>query len=264
MNKFGLTLLLLTLAALFGCEQSNTFDEAGAQFAPASSMEQRGKNRFLAYEHRISVELEKANFLEVFNQVIDKCVKDTEHQCIVMSSSHNAGDVTYAGIQLRVAPAGVKNYMEFISSSGEISSQSTTAEDLTDVIADTEKRLEMLTRYRAKLEELESDPKNTIDSLIKISSELAEVQTQLEFSQGEKAKLYQRVSQEILHISMQSKVHESSFGPIGEALDEFGENAAEGMSVFITAVAYLLPWIFVLWFVVYMFRVIWRRTRKGS
>lgn len=262
MNIIKLSALILLVLLLAACGQSNSLDEGGAQYASKDLSLQRSKNPFLAYEHRISVEVEKAGLLDTFNKIIDKCVNDTEHQCVVLSSSHKAGSYSYAGIQMRLSPEGVKHYMEFVSAAGEVSSQSTTAEDLTDVIADTEKRLDMLMSYSSKLEQLEQDPNNNIDSLIKISSEMAQVQTQLEYAQGEKAKLYQRTTQDLLNISMQSNQHEAFFDPIADSLDEFGENIAEGISVFITALAYLLPWILALWLVFYVVLVIWRKTRK--
>lgn len=258
-----LSVLLLLAFVLAACEQSASLDEARSQYVSNDLSTQRSKNPFLAYEHRISVGLEKVALLDTFNKIIDKCVNDTEYRCVVLSSSHNAGSYSYASIQMRLSPEGVKHYMAVVSAAGEVSSQSTTAEDLTDVIADTDKRLDMLMSYSSKLEQLEQDPNNNIDSLIKISSEMAQVQTQLEYAQGEKAKLYQRTTQDLLNIDMQSNQHEAFFDPIADALDEFGENIAEGISVFITALAYLLPWIFALWLVFYVVRVIWRKTRKN-
>jgi hypothetical protein len=247
---------------LTACQESASLDEERSRSVGSDLAAQRSKTPFLAYEHNVSVKLEKDDLLDTFNELINRCVNDTEHQCVILSSSHNAGSYSYAGIKMRLSPVGVKQYLEFISAAGEVSSQSTTAEDLTDVISDTEKRLDMLAKYGAKLEQLEQDPNNNIDSLIKISSEMAQVQTQLEYAQGEKAKLYQRTTQDLLNINMQSNQHEAFFDPITEAFDEFGENIAHGISVFITALAYLLPWILALWLVFYTLRLIWRRTHK--
>lgn len=244
------------------CEQSSTSYEAKSGYVVSDLKAQRSKNPFLTYEHRVSVDVDKFQLLDTFTQVIEKCINDTEHLCVVLSSSHNADSYSSASIEMRLSPLGVKHYLEFISSVGEVSSQSTTAEDLTEVIADTEKRLDMLIDYNSKLAQLEKDPNNNIDSLIKISSEMAQVQTQLEYAQGEKAKLYQRTTQDLLNILMQSNQSETFLDPIAGALDEFGENIAEGISAFITALAYLLPWILALGLIFWSVRVIWRKTRQ--
>jgi len=191
------------------------------------------KNKFLAYKHDISITLEKSKLAKVFKSVIDTCTADTEHNCIIMESQLTGGDYAYGIVRLRVSPKGVPKYRKLAADEGDVASETTEAEDLTDAVVDTEKRLEMLASYQAKLKELEKNPNIDIESLIKIASEIAEVQTQIELS---------------------------------EALSSFVSDLSEGLAILITASAYLLPWLIVIGFIVGFIRflIIKRKTKLGE
>lgn len=256
-------LLMLFIACLAGCDQSSTREAPYQMKAAAADFgAQRAKNPFLAYEHSVRLEVDVDKLQSAFDQLINACVSNELGRCAVMQSSIRGGDYGYANIQLRLAPQAVQPFMALLGNTGEITEQSTNAEDLTDVIADSSKRLEMLQSYRDRLQQLEQNPDNTIDSLIKIAAELAEVQTRLEFTQGEKAGLYQRVEQDILNISISAKSEESVLSPIGLALDEFVDNLSEATASLIIFTAYFLPWALAIWVLFFLARLSWRRSRK--
>lgn len=223
---------------------------------------QRSKNKYLAYSHRISVTVETSILTSTFKSVIDTCAEDQEYSCLVMHSEHSGGAYAHGNIRLRVSPKGIPKYTALVAAAGEVEQQSTSAEDLTDAVVDTEKRLEMLSTYQAKLAAIEKSTTINIDSLIKVSAEIAEVQTQIEFAQGEKAKLYQRINMDELTITLQTKENESFISPIGEAFSDFGENLSEGMAIFITALAFLLPWTLLLVVLVWFIRFLWIRGKR--
>jgi len=224
------------------------------------------KNKFLAYKHDISITLEKSKLAKVFKSVIDTCTADTEHNCIIMESQLTGGDYAYGIVRLRVSPKGVPKYRKLAADEGDVASETTEAEDLTDAVVDTEKRLEMLASYQAKLKELEKNPNIDIESLIKIASEIAEVQTQIEFSKGQKAKLYQRVTMDVLTISLNTPRDAYYISPLSEALSSFVSDLSEGLAILITASAYLLPWLIVIGFIVGFIRflIIKRKTKLGE
>lgn len=220
---------------------------------------QRAKTEFLAYTHRIKVEVARSELSSVFNSVLEACIAETEYTCLIMNSKESGGEYAYGQITLRVSPNGVAKYKKMVTDSGSVAQQSMSAEDLTEVVKDTEQRLDMLTAYKTQLQQLEQRPNIDVDALIKLSSELAEVQTQIEYTLGQKAKLYQRINMEVLEITLDSSAHRSFYSPIGDAFSTFGENVSEGLAVFITAIAYLFPWVLLLIFLIWLLRSFWVR-----
>lgn len=261
-------LLVLTLVSFLAACSSKTEEIATDHFSgfdaetPSSLRSQNeptSSNRFLAYEHHLDVKLEKTRVESTFKVLVERCLNDTLYSCSVLNSSQQGGNHVNASLRLRLKSAGVAELSKQAAEGGEIISQSTQADDLANAVADTEKRIEMLTSYRDRLLELEKKPDNDIDSLIKISSELASVQTQLEYTSGEKQRLYQRIELDILNISLHSNYEIAFYEPITEALTSFFENLSEGIAFFIHVIAYLLPWILITFILIVVFRKRWRR-----
>lgn len=263
---FRILILTFIVLALSGCSRDSK--EAAAfdpeYFHSTTQEKQRAKNKYLAYSHKLTVTVERSNLSVVFNKVLDACIEDSETACLVMHSEQSGGDYAYGSIRLRVAPEGISKYKSLVSESGKIEQQSTSAEDLTDSVFDTEKRFEMLKSYQSKLEELEKAPNINIESLIRVASELSEVQTQLEYTQGQKAKLYQRINMEVLNISLDTQKNENFISPIKEALSGFGEDFSEGIAIFITVTAYLIPWLLIVILLVWFMRHLWIRSKRRA
>jgi hypothetical protein len=135
-------------------------------------------------------------------------------------------------------------------------------QDLARAVTDNAKRLDMLRSYQQKLTDLERKGGGGVDGLIKLSKELADVQSELEAATGENAALMERINLDVLKISIFTR-HQQSFGaPIQRALADFSSNLSEGIAGFVTGLAYLLPWGLLLFAVLIIGRKLWRR-RKG-
>ena len=260
MKNTGYTLIIILILFLSGCSESQQFDtSSGNDLVSKNEASQRTKNKYLAYIHSITILTKKEVINSQFNKIIEKCTSDIANQCVILYSSQNSGEYTDSKIKIRLKPEGVSHYINLASNDGEVTSQSSSAEDLTDKIIDNEKRLTMLESYKKKLIKLEDNPKNNIDSLIKISSELSKVQTDLEYTQGKKSELYQRTKMDILNINLSVSGNESFWEPIGYAFSDFSDNFSDGLAVFITSSAYFIPWVFVLFIIIYVIRIILRR-----
>lgn len=259
-------LLFIISFSIFGCssEHSPLSSSKSADLYSPIQEKQESKNKYLAYTHSITVTVEKTELPAVFKTVIDTCTGDVEYNCLIMHSEQSGGNYAYGTIRLRVAPEGIPKYRSLVSASGEVEQQSTTAEDLTDSVMDVEKRLEMLESYQEKLKSLEQNPNINIESLIKVSSEISNVQTEIEYAHGQKAKLYQRINMDVLTIYLQTKENESFISPIGDAISSFGEDLSEGIAIFITAAAYLIPWVILIMFLVLLVRFVWVRSKRGG
>ena len=263
MNYLKYIQFSLMLLTIISCSNESSNDAALFSTHKEASVEseQRKRTEYLAYEHRITIDLPKDNIEKIFDEIISFCVGDLTNKCTILHSSFNTGNYSSSNIQARVLPNGVGPLLSLASKKGNISNKSTDVEDLQDAIVNGEKRLEMLFQYQSRLIELEEKSNSDIESLIKIAHELSQVQSDIEYAEGEKAKLFQRTQMDIVHISLHARSYISFWGPISDSLANFGENLSEGISQAIIAVAYLLPWIVIVLFFLYILRIVWRKTR---
>lgn len=253
------SLLLLTIA---GCsESSDKVSSFSMEKRVSAEPQQRNRTEYLAYTHNITVDLDKDDLTKTFDAIISFCADDTTHQCTMLHSSLNTGDYSSSNIQVRILPNGVAPLLGLASKQGNISNRSTDVEDLQDAIVNGNKRLEMLLQYQTRLNELEQKSSGEIESLIKVVQELSKVQSDIEYAEGEKAKLLQRTQMDIVYISLQTRSYSSFWGPIADSLADFGENLSEGISQAITVVAFLLPWVVIILFLLAVVRFVWRKTR---
>lgn len=257
----GLSLLLL-IFFLNGCESSDNKSIEAPGASMKSELAQRKTNPYLSYEHSLSVELEKAALATKFKALTDQCSADRENNCTLLETDFSGGSYTYARIKLRVAPTGVEKILALAGDNGKITNEMTTVEDLSTQIFDTEKRIKLLQTYQNDLLDLQKQAKGNIDSLIKVSQEIASVQSQLEELSGSSQALMQRVNMDIINIRLSSRNEKAFWTPISDALDEFKGNLAEGIAGAITGVAYLIPWLIVLIVIFFISRFIWRRIKR--
>jgi len=258
-RKFG---IFLVCCCLFACSEKSVAPVAVSVPKQVISKDEQEKSKSLAYVHGLTIELDKSLVTQTHSKIITSCNNDTKYKCVVLSASYNSGDFQSSKISLRTIPSGVAFFSDLASKEGTVSSNSSVAEDLGDKIVDSQKRIEMLEAYLAKLEVLESQPNNNIDALVKIASELSKTQNEIEYAKGKRATLLQRVDMDVLNISLITQSNTSFFGPISNALDDFGVDFSNGISEVIIASAYLIPWIVFLGILFFIFRIGYKLLRK--
>jgi hypothetical protein len=257
MKRLLLPGLILILTS--GCakqEEPAAMAPAASKAAPAAE-----SRSFLAYEHSLSIDVEEQKVAAIFEAGQAACREASEELCTVLESSLSSGRAATAFLKFRAKPNGIKRIVAALSKQAEVTDQSTTAEDLAAPIADAAKKLSMLKDYRSKLEALRGRASNDVDALIKVNRELAQVQSELEATEGSHAHLVQRVETEILKVSVRSIQHRAFWKPIGFAISDFGGNLSRGISSAITGIAFLIPWAVVLLFGVWGSRKLWRRWK---
>lgn len=259
----GLTYLLFFLC-LSGCESSdnNAMESPSADIR--AEFAQRKTNPYLSYEHNLSIQLEKDALAIKYKALTDHCAADRDNNCTILESELSSGNHNYGKIKVRIIPAGVGRFLTLAGNGGEITRESTSVEDLSTQIFDTEKRIKLLKTYQTDLLELQKQAKGNIDSLIKVSQEIANVQSQLEDLSGNNQTLMQRVNMDIINIRLSSQNEDSFWKPISDSLDEFKSNLAEGIAGAITGIAYLIPWSVVLILLFMTFRFCWRKLKTKS
>ncbi|WP_160151539.1 DUF4349 domain-containing protein [Microbulbifer sp. ALW1] len=261
MNLRYLIALLAVTVLVSGCSSSE--DDSSAEFSDIRMGEQqKEKNKYLAYTHRISIDLPVNKVKDRYDELVEWCVDDREFKCMLLDSSLSTSNFVHAKIRVRIVPEGVVPYLTKASDQGSTTEKSTEVEDLAESIVDNQKRLEMLSDYRDKLEALSERSDGDVEALVKIASELAKVQSDLEYSLGKKAHLMQRVEMDVVNLNLFSRSQKSFWRPIGESISEFGSNLSEGISSVITIIAYLIPWTILLSIIVFVARKLWVRRKR--
>ena len=282
--RFGLIWIGLVFLALTGCEKrSDTVPYAAVEqpfglkafysssdaSAPAVAEQamravqgnQRAENS-LAYEHTVSIELPKEVLPNRLKEIQSACRNDAKSGCTLLDVSVSANERVPSGsLRVRLAPGGVEPLVELASKDGEITARNTHAEDLAEAVADTERRLALLTVHRDRLAEFMKDKSLKVEQLITVSRELADVQTQLEQAATTRANLRRRIDTELLTIYLSIPAQDSAAeqSPIFDALRDFGSTLRETFGMVIRFIATLVPWLIVLVPGLILIRWFWRR-----
>ena len=271
----GLLLIALSLNACSKKEESGPGGGASpammaAAPAPAAAesakMADRAEQRFLAYEHRVSLEVDPPQLERLYRELQDTCVNEATWHCTVMDASIQLERDQRGGtahLNLRASPEGVRAMRKRLTDSGGVVSQGTHVDDLGQPIAEVGKRLEMLKNYRASLLDLQRKA-TKVEDLILIAEKLAETQSELEAATGQNTHLMDRVNREVLSIDLSTRqtAARSLWAPIGNALREFLPSLVRASASVIEAVAYLLPWGIVLSVLVALFIKLRRKWRQ--
>lgn len=220
--------------------------------------------RYLAYEHSVQLNADAAKVASVYEAVQAACAAAAADGCVVLRASLSGGQMPGASLQLRAGPAGIRRLTTLLGTQGEIVGQQMNAEDLGGPIEDGERKLAMLKDYRARLEELRGRAANTIDTLIRVNQELAQVQSQIEAQAGTSAHLHQRVDTELLNIQISPRDEASAWRPALNALGSFGANLASGIGAALITLAYALPFGVLLLVPLWCLRRLWRRRRQKA
>jgi hypothetical protein len=216
----------------------------------------------LSREHSVTIDVPETDLDTKFHRVVERCAGDTAHHCTILQSDLSSGQFPLGLIKLRIDPDAVEDLITFASGLGKLEHRSTTVEDLTDAIQDTQSRLEMLTSYRKQLLALQAKAATNVDAAIKIASELSTVQGNLEHAAGEAAYQTRRVTTDVVTLHFSVAEQRAFWRPVREAVQDFLGNLSNGMSQAITAVAYIVPWLFVILPGLYLLRFLWRRRGR--
>jgi len=216
----------------------------------------------LSRQHSVVVDVPEDALEGSFHRVSARCETDAVHHCTILQSDLSTGQYPSGLIKLRIDPGAVEDLIAFASGLGKLEHRSTTVEDLADAIQDTQSRLEMLGNYRKQLLALQSKAATNVDAAIKIASELSTVQGNLERANGEAAYQTKRVTTDVVTINFAVAEQRAFWRPVREAFRDFLGNLSNGMSQAITAVAYIVPWLFVVVPGLYLVRFLWRRRGR--
>ncbi|HPF59012.1 MAG TPA: DUF4349 domain-containing protein [Candidatus Competibacteraceae bacterium] len=258
-SLFHVSVIILISVILAGCSQKTEVmsNPEGDNYAS-----QRKNNKFLAYTHSISIEIAENLIQKKYNDTINACTEATDFKCIIIHTELSAGDYTKGTIQLRVEPKGVNKIIQISTNGGEVTNKSTYVEDLAKPVKDNQKRRIMLETHRDQLIDLQRRPDNDIDSLVKISTELAKIQAELEQAEGENAHLIEKTELDMVNIFFRVEQYESFWKPIIKSIKNFSGSLSKGISETIEAIGYFIPWFITIIIALIFFRFVWRKTSQ--
>lgn len=263
-------------AAMADLERGQVAEEAraGSDAANGSSQTLPGPNPvlYLAYAYQLGLELPSNHLPAVMDAHVQSCQRAGPRLCQLMGSTRSGDPDSYLEgyVSLRAEPQWLNTFKAGIaeqadSAGGRLISETTTSEDLTRQIVDTEARQRAQTALRDRLQDLLRSRPGRLADLLEVERELARVQGEIDALQSALAVMRTRVSMSELTVTYRSSprpVGSNTFEPLRDALANFLKIVVSGFAAIITIVAGLLPFILVLTPVVWgLLR--WRRARGG-
>jgi opacity protein-like surface antigen len=222
----------------------------GSESAPDQSATTPGF--YIAYSYQLGFRLPGRRLAAVMDAQAQACTDAGPAVCQVINANREGdpNDYLSGSLVLRAEPGWLQTFMAQAESGvgeagGEVRSRTTSAEDVTREMVDTEARLAALRTLRDRLQEILRSRPGLVADLLEVERELARVQGELDAAASALAVLRQRVDMSVLTISYEmadQAVTPRTFEPIGEAASGFLWMLSSAVGAIITLIAVALPW----------------------
>lgn len=227
---------------------------------------------YLAYAYAVGFELPGGRLAGVMDAHIQACNAAGPRLCQIVGSSRSGDPETQMEgfVSLRAEPAWLATFRGGLgaqaeAAGGRIVQQSTSTEDLTRQIVDTEARQRALVALRGRLEDLLRSRPGRLADLLEVERELARVAGEIDALQSNLAVMRTRVAMSELTLSYRSEprpLRSDTFKPLTESFANFLGIVVAGFAAIITIIAGLLPFAIVIIPIVWgVLR--WRKARGG-
>ena len=292
MNKYLLALVIALLATGCGSDKRTLASSGSAPFAKAEMIERgtgdgapTGERQvvaslpadpvsYLAYAYGIRLELPGDRLIGVMDGHAAACRDAGLRACQLVGSSRNGDPVTglRGSLSLRAEPQWLQAFLKTVQSdatgaAGRVTSQSTSTEDLTRMIVDTEAALRAKRALRDRLQQLLASRPGSLTDLLGVERELARVQGEIDASESNLAVTRTRVAMSALTIeyaSIADRVAGGLFEPLRHAFSDFMAAAVESTANLVTVLGALLPWVVVVTMAVWILMRRRRRARRTT
>jgi hypothetical protein len=227
--------------------------ESGQRIGPSQPVDPVS---YLAYAYTMALEVPGDRLAGVMDAHVAACRSAGLRLCQLVGSGRD-GDPASAlrgSLSLRAEPAWLQRFMQGVlrdaaSADGRVTGQTTTTEDLTRAIVDTEATLRAKRGLRDRLQQLLATRPGDLADLLAVERELARVQGEIDSTESNLAAMRTRVAMSALTIEYASApraVAGSTFEPLRLALVGFLVAVVESTAALVTVVGGLLPWVLVL------------------
>jgi len=228
-----------------------------------------------AYGHFLQLVMPRSTIDPRFQRARDRCLKDTTFDCTLVSASISMQDdprFPYSSAQLVVLLPHdkVDPYAQSLrdplpgeaTSSAELRSQSTQAQNVTQEVEDVGHRVAQLADYRDRLTALSRRADVKVDDLIKIAGELSTTQNNLERFTERQRNVGERSMKERVTISLNERPIFEAAGPIlrvwRNGMNSLSESTADALDFLIRAT----PWVPILFAAAFLLPRLWRILRR--
>jgi hypothetical protein len=226
----------------------------------------------LAYSHQLDLEMPPDMVGPRFERARDACLNNPAFGCLLLSADLRSGNgYPRAGLTVRLPHGQVEAFEASVlaplpgETAGQtaILSRSTSAEDLTQALADTDRRLSELTQYRDRLMELAKRSDAKVEDLIKVESELAATQSQIEAMVAQQKHLNEQVATEKLTVDLTARQSiAAAENPIVRVWHDSAGILSENIADALRAIIATLPWLVPLVLLIQILRLLWRFMRR--
>jgi hypothetical protein len=227
---------------------------------------------YLTYSYQTGLEIPSERLAAVMDAHVQACQAAGPRLCQLIGSNRSGDPESYMEgyVSLRGEPQWLRTFMGGIeaqadAAGGRVISQTTSTEDLTRAIVDTEARQRAQTALRDRLQELLRDRTGRLSDLLETERELARVQAEIDSIQSNLAVMRTRVAMSELTLSYRSAprpVGSDTFEPLRNAFANFLKIVVAGFAAIVTIIAGLLPFVIVIVPIVWAL-LRWRRARGG-
>lgn len=208
---------------------------------------------YLAYSYGIGVELPGDRLIGVMDRHAAACRSAGLRVCQLVSSSRQ-GDPQgslYGSLSLRAEPQWLLAFMKSVQTdtlgaAGRVIAQSTTTEDLTRQIVDTEATLRAKRTLRDRLQQLLATRPGSLTDLLGVERELARVQGEIDSTDSNLTAMRTRVAMSAVTIEYRSiagAAASATFEPLRHAVGDFVAAVVESTAGLVVTVGALLPWV---------------------
>jgi hypothetical protein len=208
---------------------------------------------YLAYAYAISLELPGDRLIGVMEAHAAACRSAGLRVCQVVASRRDGDPSAFVqgALSLRAEPQWLQRFMKDVQNdargaAGRVTAQSTTTEDLTRDIIDTEATLRARRALRDRLQQLLATRQGPLADLLSVERELARVQGELDSTESNLAAMRTRVSMSALTIDYASSaraVASDTFEPLRLSLVNFLVAVVGSTATLVTLIGGLLPWV---------------------
>ncbi|WP_176496574.1 DUF4349 domain-containing protein [Sphingomonas sp. HMP6] len=244
-------------------EKLDTFDvvEAGAaNAAPLQSPQ-------IAYSYELSYLLADAQLADVQAKQVALCTDLGPAKCQVAKTSiSNAGRGAGASgetkllVDARIAIVFQKQLDKVVTAvGGQLSDRSTTAEDITKQVIDTDARVRAKQILADRLTKLIAESNGKVSDLVAAEQAFATTQEELDAARSLQASLLQRVAMSDITIGYATRESNSMWAPVRRSLGAVGDSLGGSIAALVTFVVVALPWVVMLSLLAWVLRRIgWR------
>lgn len=281
--RYGLSVSILLCVILAACGSKSSDNGGGAShYSPAASPQKLRmfdvaatdaanaapvQGPQIAYSYELSYLLGDAQLADVQAKQVALCTGLGAAKCQVAKTSiSNSGRGAGASgetkllVDARIAIPFQKKLDEVATAAGgEVSDRSTTAEDITKQVIDTDARVRAKQILADRLTKLLAESNGKVADLVAAEQAYATTQEELDAARSLQASLRQRVAMSDIAIGYTTRESNSMWAPVRRSFGAAGDSFGGSIGALVTFIVIALPWIVMLSLLIWVLRRIgWR------